>query len=64
MMKRVALKVFVVVLMVTWLILPSTIIPASYSKVYELYSPDKNHKVIIYHGKIILSNVTLQIFKG
>lgn len=53
MMKRVALKVFVVVLMVTWVILPSTIIPASYSKVYELYSPDKNYKVIIYHGKII-----------
>lgn len=39
--------------MVSWFILPSTIIPSSYSKIYEINSPGNKYKVIIYHGRII-----------
>lgn len=53
MMKRVSRVLFVVILMVAWIILPSTIIPSSYTKVFELNSPDNKYKVIVYHGGII-----------
>ncbi|ECC1758312.1 hypothetical protein FNH52_22445, partial [Salmonella enterica subsp. arizonae] len=53
MMKRVTSALFIVVLMVVWIILPSTTIPYSYSKVFEINSPDNKYKVIVYHGGII-----------
>ncbi|MBF1962015.1 DUF6201 family protein [Enterobacter hormaechei] len=53
MIKRVSSALFIVVLMVAWIILPSTIIPSTYSKVFELNSPDNKYKVIVYHGGII-----------
>ncbi|WND07845.1 DUF6201 family protein [Klebsiella pasteurii] len=53
MMKRVSSALFIVVLLVAWIILPSTIIPSSYSKVFEINSPDNEYKVIVYHGGII-----------
>ncbi|HDG7833161.1 TPA: hypothetical protein PCJ90_001226 [Klebsiella quasipneumoniae] len=53
MMKRVSRALFIVVLMVAWIILPSTIIPSSYSKAFEINSPDNEYKVIVYHGGII-----------
>ncbi|WP_410216060.1 DUF6201 family protein [Klebsiella variicola] len=53
MMKRVSSALFIVLLMVAWIILPSTIIPSSYSKVFDINSPDNKYKVIVYHGGII-----------
>ncbi|MFJ5982988.1 hypothetical protein ACIQCX_18915 [Enterobacter cancerogenus] len=53
MMKRVSSALFIVVLMVAWIFLPSIIIPSSYSKVFQIDGPDNKYKVIIYHGGII-----------
>lgn len=52
-MKRIPKGFFIIVLVVAWFILPSTIIPSSHSKIYEINSPDNKYKVIVYHVRII-----------
>ncbi|WP_197057116.1 DUF6201 family protein [Leclercia adecarboxylata] len=68
MMKQVFSAFFIVVLIVAWFILPSTIIPSSYSKVYELNSPNNKYKIIVYHGGIIspmsLYKYIIEILEG